>query len=196
MTQYTMVLMAPYMMSLVSGVGGRTRPMFNITISNVPGPDRPLYFRGARLEAAYPVSLVTHGQALNITCQSYDGHLAFGFTGCRDTLPHMQRIATYTGKALEELEAALGLGEERKIRRPTKPSRKAASETTPATAATEAPPPAAAKARRGRSATPAPEDTPPAARRRRAKAAAAGEVTESKPEASSKPRRGKTKGSA
>ncbi|MEZ5442078.1 MAG: wax ester/triacylglycerol synthase family O-acyltransferase, partial [Lysobacterales bacterium] len=107
MTQYTMVLMAPYILSLVSGMGGRTRPMFNVTISNVPGPDQPLYFRGARMEATYPVSLVSHGQALNITCQSYAGQLAFGFTGCRDTLPHMQRLATYTGEALEELEARL-----------------------------------------------------------------------------------------
>jgi len=107
MMQYTMVLMAPYMLSLLTGLGGRTRPMFNVTISNVPGPERPLYFRGARLEAAFPVSLVSHGQALNITCQSYAGTLAFGFTGCRDTLPHMQRIATYTGEALTELEAAL-----------------------------------------------------------------------------------------
>ncbi|MGD9584584.1 MAG: WS/DGAT domain-containing protein, partial [Lysobacterales bacterium] len=95
-----------YMLSLLTGMGGRTRPMFNITISNVPGPERPLYFRGARLEAPYPVSLVSHGQALNITCQSYAGRIAFGFTGCRDSLPHMQRIATYTGEALAELEAA------------------------------------------------------------------------------------------
>jgi diacylglycerol O-acyltransferase len=111
MMQYTMVLMAPYMLSLLTGMGGRTRPMFNVTISNVPGPERALYFRGARLEAAFPVSLVTHGQALNITCQSYAGTLAFGFTGCRDTLPHMQRIATYTGEALAELELALSIGE-------------------------------------------------------------------------------------
>ena len=108
MMQYTMVLMAPYMLSLVAGIGGRTRPMFNITISNVPGPEQPLYFRGARMEASFPVSLVSHGQALNITCQSYAGTIAFGFTGCRDALPHMQRIATYTGEALEELETALG----------------------------------------------------------------------------------------
>lgn len=107
MTQYTVLLMAPYILSLVTGVGGRTRPMFNVTISNVPGPDKHLYYRGARLEAAYPVSLVTHGQALNITCQSYAGFLAFGFTGCRDTLPHMQRLAPYTARALEELESAL-----------------------------------------------------------------------------------------
>jgi diacylglycerol O-acyltransferase / wax synthase len=107
MTQYTLLLMAPYMATLMTGIGGRTRPMFNITISNVPGPEQALYFRGARMEASYPVSLVSHGQALNITCQSYDGFLHFGFTGCRDSLPHMQRIATYTGEALQELERRL-----------------------------------------------------------------------------------------
>lgn len=107
MLQYTLLLMAPYMATLLTGVGGRTRPMFNITISNVPGPDHALYFRGAKMEASYPVSLVSHGQALNITCQSYDGFLNFGFTGCRDSLPHMQRVATYTGEALRELEGAL-----------------------------------------------------------------------------------------
>ncbi|MBL8274055.1 MAG: DUF1298 domain-containing protein, partial [Xanthomonadales bacterium] len=104
--QYTIMLMAPYMLSLVTGVGGRTRPMFNVTISNVPGPAMPLYFRGARLQATYPVSLVTHGQALNITCHGYAGTLAFGFTACRDTLPRMQRLAPYSAEALVELEAA------------------------------------------------------------------------------------------
>lgn len=107
MLQYTLLLMAPYMASLLTGIGGRTRPMFNITISNVPGPESPLYFRGAQMEASYPVSLISHGQALNITCQSYAGHLHFGFTGCRDSLPHMQRLAPYTAEALDELEAAL-----------------------------------------------------------------------------------------
>lgn len=130
MMQYTMVLMAPYMLSLLTGMGGRTRPMFNITISNVPGPERPMFFRGARLEAAYPVSLVTHGQALNITCQSYAGTIAFGFTGCRDTLPHMQRIATYTGDALAELELAFSKRATR-----AKRSARAASEDKSASAA-------------------------------------------------------------
>jgi len=66
----------------------------------------PLYFRGARLQATYPVSLVTHGQALNITCHGYAGTLAFGFTACRDTLPRMQRLAPYSAEALVELETA------------------------------------------------------------------------------------------
>lgn len=104
---YTMMLMGPYIAQLVTGLGGRTRPVFNITISNVPGPQQTLYFRGARMVANYPVSLVTHGQAINITCQSYADTLDFGFVACRDTLPHMQRIAVYTGEALEELEAAI-----------------------------------------------------------------------------------------
>jgi diacylglycerol O-acyltransferase / wax synthase len=104
MTQYTIALMAPTILTLLTGLGGRTRPVFNITISNVPGPDKPLYFRGAELLGTFPVSVVTHGQALNITCHSYAGQMAFGFTGCHSTLPHMQRIAVYTGEALEELE--------------------------------------------------------------------------------------------
>ena len=107
LTQYTMLVMAPYILSLVTGIGGRTRPVFNVTISNVPGPDKPLYFQGARLEAMYPLSLLAHGGALNITCISYDGKLNFGFTGARDTLPHMQRLSVYTGEALEELERIL-----------------------------------------------------------------------------------------
>ena len=107
MMQYTVLLMAPTIVTLLSGIGGRTRPMFNITISNVPGPDKPLYFRGARLEAIYPASIVTHGQALNITCESYAGFMDFGFTGCHSSVPSLQKLAVYSAEALEELEAAI-----------------------------------------------------------------------------------------
>jgi len=107
MTNYTMLLMAPTVITLLTGIGGRTRPMFNVTISNVPGPDKPLYFRGAELLAIYPASIVTHGQALNITCQSYAGSMNFGFTGCHASVPSLQRLAVYAADALKELEAAL-----------------------------------------------------------------------------------------
>lgn len=123
MTQYTVALMGPTILGLLTGLGGRTRPVFNITISNVPGPDKPLYFRGAELLATYPVSIVTHGQALNITCHSYAGHMAFGFTGCHATLPHLQRIAVYTGEAFEELE--------RLLLTPPKPNARAKRATAP-----------------------------------------------------------------
>ena len=104
---FTAALLAPFSLQTVTGLEGRTRPVFNLTISNVPGPTEPLYFRGAKLEAMYPVSAVTHGQALNITCYSYAGTLSFGFSACRDTLPRIQRLAVCTGEALDELEKAL-----------------------------------------------------------------------------------------
>lgn len=107
LTNYTMLFMAPYILSLLTGLGGRTKPMFNVTISNVPGPASHLYFNGAKLEQMYPISLLSHGQALNITVVSYAGQFNVGFTGCRDTLPHMQRLATYMAEELEVLEKAI-----------------------------------------------------------------------------------------
>lgn len=105
LTHYTVTFMAPYILQLLTGLGGRLRPVFNLTISNVAGPDHPLYLNGARMDAMYPMSLLSHGQALNITCLSYAGTMHFGFVGCRNTLPHMQRLAVYAGDALDELRA-------------------------------------------------------------------------------------------
>jgi WS/DGAT/MGAT family acyltransferase len=104
---FTMMTMAPVVAVLMGGLGARVRPPMNVTISNVPGPREPIYLNGARLEACYPVSIPVPGQALNITCVTYDGKFNIGFTGCRDSLPHLQRLAVYAGEALEELEAAL-----------------------------------------------------------------------------------------
>jgi hypothetical protein len=131
MTQYTIALMAPTILALLTGLGGRTRPMFNITISNVPGPDKPLYFRGAELLAIYPVSVVTHGQALNITCHSYAGQMAFGFTGCHSTLPHLQRIAVYTGEMFDELERLIPAPLRKKAAPRKKRDTKVAKKTAP-----------------------------------------------------------------
>jgi diacylglycerol O-acyltransferase / wax synthase len=105
--QYSALLTAPSMLQMIPRTAGHLPPTFNVVISNVPGPDRPLYFRGARLEASYPMSVPVHGQALNITCNSYAGMVCFGFTGCRDSVPHLQRLAVHTGEALAELERAV-----------------------------------------------------------------------------------------
>jgi hypothetical protein len=85
-------------------VGSRVPPIYNVIISNVPGPRSKLYLLGAEMEAYYPISALAHGQALNITVLSYAGGLFFGFTGCADKVPHLQRLAVYTGEALDELE--------------------------------------------------------------------------------------------
>jgi diacylglycerol O-acyltransferase / wax synthase len=105
--QYSALLIAPSMLQMIPSTAGHVRPTFNIVISNVPGPDQPLYFRGAQLEASYPMSIPVHGQALNITVNSYAGQMCFGFTGCRDTVPHLQRLAVYCGEAMGELEASV-----------------------------------------------------------------------------------------
>jgi diacylglycerol O-acyltransferase len=104
--EYSALLMMPLLLSSIPGAAGRLRPAFNLVVSNVPGPDHALYFRGWRLEAAYPLSIPYNGYALNITVESYAGTLGLGFIGCRDAVPHLQRLAVYTGEALRELEVA------------------------------------------------------------------------------------------
>jgi len=106
--QYSALVLAPMMLSFVPGVAGRMRPAFNVVVSNVPGPESPLYFRGWKLDEIYPLSIPFHGYGLNITLQSYAGSLNFGFTGCRDTVPHLQRLAVYSGEVVTELERAFG----------------------------------------------------------------------------------------
>jgi diacylglycerol O-acyltransferase len=79
---------------------------FNVVISNVPGPRQQLYFHGARVDGAYPVSIVVDGQALNITLTSYRDKLAFGLVACRRTLPHMQQLLHHLEEGIAELEQA------------------------------------------------------------------------------------------
>jgi diacylglycerol O-acyltransferase len=103
---YSAYLMAPagiQAFSAITGIRGALPTNFNLCVSNVPGPDYPLYLRGSRVVASYPVSIPFHSMALNITLQSYAGTLGVGFVGCRDTLPHLQRLAVYTGESLREL---------------------------------------------------------------------------------------------
>jgi WS/DGAT/MGAT family acyltransferase len=106
-TSYALLINGPYIGGLIAGLGSHAPIPFNLGISNVPGPSEPLYFNGSRLDALFPLSLLLHGNALNITCVSYAGTLNFGFTGARDTLPHLQRLAIYMGEALEELDKRL-----------------------------------------------------------------------------------------
>jgi len=101
---YTVLISSPQMLTRLPGIGSRVPPIYNVIISNVPGPRGKLYFLGAEMEAYYPISALAHGQALNITVMSYAGGLYFGFTACHDRVPHMQRLAVYMGEALDELE--------------------------------------------------------------------------------------------
>jgi diacylglycerol O-acyltransferase len=90
-------------------LNGIVRPPFNLVISNVPGPRKPMYWNGARLDGLYPLSIPLDGQALNITCTSYSDEIAFGLTGCRRTVPHLQRLLSYLDDELTALEQAAGV---------------------------------------------------------------------------------------
>jgi hypothetical protein len=83
---------------------GPLRPP-NVMISNVPGPQDPLYWNGARFDALYPLSVVADGQALNITCTSINDQISFGLTGCRRAVPRIETLADALGRELDLLDA-------------------------------------------------------------------------------------------
>ncbi len=89
-------------------LGGVGRPAYNLVISNVPGPRVTHYFNGAEMVGNYPLSIPIDGMALNITCTSYAGHMDFGLTGCRRTVPRLQRLLTHLDEELAALERAAG----------------------------------------------------------------------------------------
>jgi len=81
-------------------------PAANITVSNVPGPRQTLYAAGAELLHIFPVSISTHGLALNITVQSYRDQLDFGFIAGANIIPHVQVLCDMLPLEFEALEAA------------------------------------------------------------------------------------------
>ncbi len=84
-------------------------PPFNVTISNVPGPNVPVYLGGAKLLAQYPTSVLTDGQGLNITLVGYHGQLHFGLIACRELVPDIDKLADYL---VDELDQLVGLAKE------------------------------------------------------------------------------------
>jgi len=81
-------------------------PAANITVSNVPGPRQTLYAAGAELLHIFPVSISTHGLALNITVQSYRDQLDFGFIVGANIIPHVQQLCDMLPQEFAALEAA------------------------------------------------------------------------------------------
>lgn len=120
LNQFALLGVSPLLLGQMSGLLRRLPPLFNLAISNVVGSRKPLYFRGAEMEAIYPMSVLFDGHTLNVTIVGYAGRLAVGVTGCRNTIPNMQDIALYIGDALTELEVAVAEGK-------SKPARKTAS---------------------------------------------------------------------
>ena len=78
-------------------------PLANLAISNVAGPQAPMYFAGARVVRHWPLSIVAHGLGINITVESYAGAMGFGITAAHSLVPDPARIAEYLVAAHEEL---------------------------------------------------------------------------------------------
>ena len=78
-------------------------PVANVVISNVPGPQVPLYASGARMVTYWPLSIPEHGVGLNITVMSYAGAMGFGFTTARCAVSDARELSAALMAALDEL---------------------------------------------------------------------------------------------
>lgn len=101
--------MAPAIALPLLRMHGVVRPPFNLIISNVPGPRSTRYWNGAELVGSYPLSIPIQGMALNITCASYADSMEFGLTGCRRSVPSLQRLLTHLEDELAALEKVAGV---------------------------------------------------------------------------------------
>ena len=77
--------------------------MHNLVISNVPGPQEPLYFLGGEVMAMYPLGPIFHGAGLNITVMSLNGKLYVGLISCPQLMPDLWEMADGFSAALTEL---------------------------------------------------------------------------------------------
>jgi diacylglycerol O-acyltransferase / wax synthase len=97
----------PTILSQAARLQARQR-FFNLVVTNVPGPQFPLYLLGRQLRALYPVVPLARRQALGIAVMSYDGHLGFGLLGDYDALPGLETIARELERSIAALARAAG----------------------------------------------------------------------------------------
>ena len=94
----------PTLHSLGARLGGvMSRRMFNLVITNVPGPQHELYAADAEMIGSYPVIPIAKGQALAIGLTSYNGKVFFGLTADRDSMPDVEMLGQCIEEALTEL---------------------------------------------------------------------------------------------
>jgi hypothetical protein len=97
----------PTIMAQAARLQARQR-LFNLVVTNVPGPQFPLYMLSRELEAMYPMVPLAENQALGIAIMSYNGQLNFGLNADYDALPDLEALAEELRAAIEELVAAAG----------------------------------------------------------------------------------------
>ena len=150
------VAKAAYKVYSATGLDKRLPMLSNVVISNVPGPRVPLYLAGARMLTYYPVSIVTHSLALNITVQTYAGSVDFGLIADKHAVPDLQDLANALHDAFEEARKlhamtlapvkATAAGPDRASPPAAAPATRVAKATKTRSAASKAVAPAAKKA--------------------------------------------------
>jgi diacylglycerol O-acyltransferase len=101
---------SPWLLSGLASLYGRSRiadwlRLANVTISNVPGSKVPVYLVGAKMTDYYPLSIVVHGVALNITVQSHVDQLCFGLIACRRAVPDVHELGDQLRRAMATLRS-------------------------------------------------------------------------------------------
>jgi diacylglycerol O-acyltransferase / wax synthase len=97
----------PTIMAQAARLQARQR-MFNLVVTNVPGPQFPLYMLGRKLHAMYPMVPLAENQALGVAIMSYNGQLNFGLNADFDAVPDLEALADELRASIAELAAAAG----------------------------------------------------------------------------------------
>jgi len=113
----------PTILSMASRMNWSTR-LFNLIVTNVPGPQFPIYLRGRELLELVPVAFLPQNYALTVAAMSYNGKLDFSLLGDYDAMPDIDELGGFLEDALAELLEAAG----------TPPGRKRRAKAAPATA--------------------------------------------------------------
>jgi diacylglycerol O-acyltransferase len=103
----------PTVMAQAARLQARQR-YFNLVVTNVPGPQFPLYVLGRRMLAIYPMVPLAQHLALGVAIISYDGSISFGLNADYDALPGLEPLAAHLAEALDELAAAAGVPKRRR----------------------------------------------------------------------------------
>ncbi len=106
---FTNMLMMPTILLTLSGRASQVKPAMNVIVSNVPGSRQPLYLNGARLEAIYPLSVVTDGLGINITVVSYRNKLCVAVTSCPTEQPGIGDLGRHLRDSYKALSKAAGM---------------------------------------------------------------------------------------
>ncbi|MGF7123931.1 WS/DGAT/MGAT family acyltransferase [Rhodococcus sp. AG1013] len=112
-TARTMIRLSGFAPASLHARGARaasslSQRMFNLMVTNAPGPQIPLYLAGMRMVEMYPVSPLLKNQTLSIALTSYDGHVYYGLNADRDAMADVDVVAASLHESLEELVEASG----------------------------------------------------------------------------------------